>query len=222
MKYIFCVLVLFWIGDTFAQAQPDTSHLAVFGKLSPAQLRLADSLLVSAVAHYNVKVSERPRLYMLDETEYLASQQLEAAQRTIASYVNNKGKTRELKLLFTPRAKRIAVRKLIAAQDSISGSLSQLEQTDRDRRDSIVSSWGSGDEISLPDYYRQYQVFTSPSGKTSIRAACICSDMMRALLKPDTKDLWKTRMITVYDGGSCYFTISLDLEKPEAKQMRVN
>lgn len=84
-------------------------------------------------------------------------------------------------------------------------------------KDSIILSYGSEGGIDIENYYRQYTVRTFKDGSINIDAFCFCKDMIKSSLIN-----WKKTPIKIHDGGSCVFSVVLDLTKKQARMMRVN
>lgn len=129
----------------------DTAKLTVFYKnkstLTQGQIKIADSILINAVSHYNSQV--------------------------------DKGQTQN--------------------------------------KDSIVLSYGTADKIDIEKYCRQYTVGTFNDGSNIVEALCFCDDMV-----PNNLPDWKKTPVKIHEGGSCVFSIWLDLNKKTGRLMRVN
>lgn len=94
---------------------------------------------------------------------------------------------------------------------------SQIIKEQKLNSDTIVLSYGSADNIDIEKYCRQYSVTSFKDGSISIRALCFCEDIVKnGLVK------WKKTPIKIHDGGSCVFSVILELNKGRGRMMRVN
>ena len=207
--------------------QLDTSKLALFGKeqISSDLIIQADSLLISAVNYYNKRVSRGYYLISLSESQYLDYLKLDSLNQFIRPYLTKKGKTKNRLLKKLPQEERYRVMDIITQKDNITDSLNYLKDAGKpNREDSLVSFWGGTSTIDIQNYYRQYQCWFDKEGNCQIRASCFCYDVIDMLNKiPEENRMnWKKTPLTVHDGGSCIFTIILDLKNNKATRMHVN
>lgn len=68
--------------------------------------------------------------------------------------------------------------------------------------------------LKLKMYNRQYIPFTK-GGDKLVLINCFCDDIKHF-------PRWKKEIITVYDGGSCYFTVLINLTKKEYSNLYIN
>ena len=66
----------------------------------------------------------------------------------------------------------------------------------------------------LTEYYRQYVPAINQDGEKVVWINFFCG-------KPETKT-WKTNIISVRDGGNCYFNLKVNLSKKKYYDYRVN
>jgi hypothetical protein len=227
MKVTNAILLFFFATASNAQMHLDTSKLALFGKekISSDLILQADSLLISAVEYYNNRISRGYSLISLSESQYLEYLKLDSLNQFIKPYLTKKGKTKKCLLKKLPQKETDRVLDIIAQKDNIKDSLDYLKDVGKpNREDSLVSFWGGAGRIDVQNYYRQYQYWFDKDGNCQIRASCFCSDMIETLKKtPEENRInWKKMPLKVHDGGSCVFTISLDLENNRASRMHVN
>lgn len=93
---------------------------------------------------------------------------------------------------------------------------SKVDKGETPKNDSLVFSFGSADKIDIVNYCRQYTVTVFNDSSIHINAFCFCQDMITGLIK------WKKTPIKIHDGGSCVFSVMLNLTKAEGRMMRVN
>jgi hypothetical protein len=68
--------------------------------------------------------------------------------------------------------------------------------------------------MSLENYNRQYIPFIKDEQKF-VLVNCFCDNVKRF-------PKWKKEVITIYDGGSCYFTVLMNLTKMEYSNLYIN
>ncbi|MES2593363.1 MAG: hypothetical protein V4608_15880 [Bacteroidota bacterium] len=83
--------------------------------------------------------------------------------------------------------------------------------------DTIVLSFGAADKIDIEKYCRQYTVTVFNDGSVNINAFCFCQNMVKIELIN-----WKKTPIKIHDGGSCVFSVRLDLTTGLGQMMKVN
>jgi hypothetical protein len=70
------------------------------------------------------------------------------------------------------------------------------------------------DSIKKPEkYYKQFIAITNNKGEKEVWVNCCCAVM---------HGLWKTQIQHTSDGGSCYFTIKINLTKSKAGELNAN
>lgn len=69
------------------------------------------------------------------------------------------------------------------------------------------------EKLNLRNYYRQYFVSTDKSGDKTVFIFCFCYY---------TGDLWRTERIQVFDGGSCYFTVEINITKSSYSKLQTH
>lgn len=67
---------------------------------------------------------------------------------------------------------------------------------------------------SLLKYNRQYLPYYE-NGEKKVVVNCFCDDVKRF-------PKWKKEMVTVFDGGSCYFMVAINLTKKEYSDLHIN
>ena len=67
---------------------------------------------------------------------------------------------------------------------------------------------------SLENYNRQYIPLTK-DGQKFVLVNCFCDDVKHF-------PKWKKEVVTVYDGGGCYFTVLINLTKKEYSNLYIN
>lgn len=224
-----CIYILAFISHLtlYSQYELDTSKLKLFGtrKLFSEQIKQADSLLIHAVNYYNSKQRRFYSMMNLNDSLYLEYVKLRDQRAYYKQFFSKKGKIKKgaIRKLEgdTPLSDREFIDHLIYSQDLINQRINELEKINTSTEDTIVRSWGAMGHIDLKNYYRQYKYNSSEEGAVnSILVSCYCEEIAREIKKiqPMTDD----RLITVHDGGNCFFTIFLDLKKNTANRMRVN
>jgi len=68
--------------------------------------------------------------------------------------------------------------------------------------------------MSLEKYNRQYIPFTQ-DGQKFVFVNCFCEDVKRF-------PKWKKQVVTVYDGGGCFFTVLANLSKMNYSDLYIN
>lgn len=66
--------------------------------------------------------------------------------------------------------------------------------------------------ISLPNYRRQFIPVTNSKGDKEVWVNCFCAD----------ESYWRTQVVSVDDGGNCYFNVKINLTKSLCYDLMVN
>jgi hypothetical protein len=66
--------------------------------------------------------------------------------------------------------------------------------------------------ISLPDYKRQLIAVTNAKGEKEVWVNCFCHD----------ESYWRQEVVSVDDGGNCFFNVKINLAKKTYYDMMVN
>lgn len=69
------------------------------------------------------------------------------------------------------------------------------------------------EKLNLRNYYRQYFVSNDKFGNKTVFVFCFCYY---------TGDLWRTEKMQVFDGGSCYFTIEINITKNSHSKLKTH
>lgn len=98
---------------------------------------------------------------------------------------------------------KLVSKNLIKAVDEYNVSLKiKLEKWNKK---STYYTWNyEKEKLNLRNYYRQYFISTNKNGDKIISIFCFCSY---------TDDSWRHQKIQVFDGGTCYLNIEINLTK---------
>lgn len=142
----------------------------------------------------------------------------------MSPFLKTNGKIYKSELKKLDNDSRSEIDSLLNIRFEIRNELSKLKETGSpNRNDSIISTWGSVEVINLDNYYRQYQVFSDSSG-TFLLVHCICESLLTQLItvQKNDSDIWKTNLLTVHDGGVCFFKMIIHIEKLERSHVMMN
>jgi len=220
-------LILLSSIDSYSQFELDTTKLALLGKddISLNQIKKADSLLIEAVNYYNSKVDRGYNLISLTDIEFQEYQTIDSIQNYLNLYLKTNGKIKKQELSKLTKIEQEVILKIISSKDSLSSRIEILKENGKPNwNDSLVTSWGEGNHIDISEYYRQYQYYADNSGIYLIRVSCFCPHIIESLNKTPVEHRinWKKQPLKGNDGGSCIFTIKLNLKKNTAYDFRVN
>lgn len=231
MKYI--LLIILFLDAILVVSQSkvetlinklDTAKLAVFSingsTLTQSQINKADSILINVVNYYNSRIERDYSLILtnLNESDYKEVLKIDSLRNIYNPYLTKKGKLNNRKISKLDSIEKSRILKLIACKASNDSTfLSYMYKDKTARNDTIVWSYGSKDKIEINNYYRQYIVSEFKNGTIYIHAICFCPDIVN-----NSRIDWKKLPIKIYDGGSCVFSVELDLKNGTAKKMRVN
>ncbi|MBC7863578.1 MAG: hypothetical protein IAF38_11420 [Bacteroidia bacterium] len=217
--YIFLFSI---VASSFGQNLLDTAKLAVFNQngltLTPAQIKTADSILINTVNYYNAHAAREYELVCLSDSEYSAFSLIDSLRKIYLPYITESGKIKKNKFSKLNADDKNYISKLIEKRsyyDSI--FLKTIKERNQNCNDPVVLNWGSIGRIEIANYCRQYTYSVYKDGSIFIRASVFCSDMVKNGLVN-----WKKNLITIHDGGNCFFTVNLDLKSRTGSMMKVN
>ena len=228
MKLVQIILLILSSSiNCYSQFELDTAKLALLGKdeISLKQIKKADSLLVESVNYYNSKVDRGYNLISLTDIEYQESQTIDSIQNFISLYLKKDGKIKKQELNKLAKKEQEVILTIISNKDSLSSRIKILKENGKPNwDDSLVTSWGEGSHIEISEYYRQYQYYADNSGIYLIRVSCFCPHIIESLDKTPIENRinWKKQPLKGNDGGSCIFTVKLNLKNNTASDFRVN
>jgi len=107
---------------------------------------------------------------------------------------------------------KIVNKNLIKAVDEYNALLkAKLEKSNKKDPSSVLNY--EEEKLNLRNYYRQYFVSTDKSGDKTVFVFCFCYY---------TGDVWRTERMHVFDGGSCYFTIEINITKSSYSKLQTH
>ncbi len=214
-------IVIFLSHLVYSQNELETSNLRLFGTkpLIFDEIKQADSLLIEAVNHYNSKSTRDHEAVNLNDSLYSEYVILKQQRNYHNQFYSKKGNLKKRKLKSEMPKKSDFVHDFLREKNQVDTRIDELESINKTMSDSIVLTWGAMGHIDLKNYIRQYQYSTNEHGTTRfIKAFCYCESMIKQIkhLLPEN------RLITVNDGGNCFFTLLIDLKNNAATSMKVN
>lgn len=109
---------------------------------------------------------------------------------------------------------KIVNKNLIKAVDEYNALLkAKLEKSNKKDPSSTLNY--EEEKLNLRNYYRQYFVSTDKSGDKTVFIFCFCSYM-------DIDDSWRKEKMQVFDGGSCYFNIEINITKSSYSKLQTH
>jgi len=209
------------------KANLDSTKLALFGKekLPLELIKKADSLLVEAVEYYNSKTARGYNFISLSDSLYSEYLYLDSLTKIVSPYLKKNGKSKKHLIKKLPLADKENIESIISQKMAIDKRIGQLKELGKPNgKDSLVMSWGDAGHIDIQTYYRQYQYWFDNEGNCTIRVACFCPNAIEMLDQMPTEHQidWRVTQLKLSDGGSCFFTLLLDLNNNRASFMQVN
>jgi hypothetical protein len=72
--------------------------------------------------------------------------------------------------------------------------------------------------FDMKDYKKQYMAVTNAKGEKEVWVNCFCKSIEKTIEFSD----WKDYVVRVYDGGSCFFNIKLNLDHKSYYNLKIN